>query len=195
MPKTPVGVCGRGLHDLDDPRIGAFKVYSSGHRQRYCLPCSVAIRRAKPLPELTRRPTPKQIDALQDIAYGLTPEEIAQRDGISAWTVRDRLYKGRRTLAVTPTTAAAVAVCLAYELIKPDESGPLPPKGLKTAPHALSVIALIQGRRKPLLPLYWQRGRLLDAAYAWSEPHAVSVLWAAGLIIPRDVSPLFAKEK
>jgi hypothetical protein len=40
-----------------------------------------------------------------------------------------------------------------------------------------------------------QRLRLLDALYAWSEPHAVSVLWAAGTITARDVAPLFAKGK
>lgn len=196
MPKTPLGMCVRGLHSLSDPKNIAVKTYSSGQTQRYCQPCNNAARKAKPLPKLALPPSVRQLEVLQARADGMTETEVAERDGITVDGVRQSILRARRTLRVTPSLSAAVAVCLAYGLITPDASGPLPPKGLQTAPYVLSVLDLIQGRREPLKPLDVQRGRLLDALYAWSEPHAVSVLWAAGLIIPRDVSPLFAaKEK
>lgn len=187
--------CGRGLHSLKDPRNVAFRRKADGMPRRYCLPCEVAGRRAAPLPRLTHAPGARQLAILQGRADGLSDEEVAERDGISVGAVRQNTLRARRTLRVVPNIASAVAVCLAYGLIKPDTSGPLPPKGAETAPYIASVLDLVQGRRGPLSPKDVQRLRLLDALYAWSEPHAVSVLWAAGVITARDLSPLFAKEK
>lgn len=187
--------CGRGLHSLNDPRNVAFRRKADGIPRRYCLPCEVAARRAGTLPPLALTPSVRQLAVLQGRADGMTDEEIAERDGITPGGVWRSTMLARETLRVTPTVAAAVAVCLAHGLITPDTSGPLPPKGGRTAPYAASVLDLVQGRRGPLLARDWQRERLLDALYAWSEPHAVSVLWAAGAIKARDVAPLFAKRK
>jgi DNA-binding CsgD family transcriptional regulator len=163
--------------------------------RRYCLPCEVAARRAGTLPRLALTPSVRQLEILQALADGLSDEEIAERDSVTVDGVRQSVMRARRKLRVTPTLSAAVAVCLAHELIKPDTSGPQPPRSAETAPYAASVLALVQGRRRPMSPKDVQRLRLLDALYAWSEPHAVSVLWAAGTITARDVAPLFAKRK
>ncbi|SOE25636.1 helix-turn-helix transcriptional regulator [Streptomyces sp. OK228] len=187
--------CGRGLHSLNDPHNVAFRRKADGMPRRYCLPCEVAARRARPLPPLALAPTPGQLDVLQGRADGMTEEEIAERDGVTVDGVRQSIMRARRRLRVTPSLSAAVAVCLAYELITPDTSGPRPPKSAETAPYAASVLALVQGRRRPMSPKDVQRLKLLDVLYAWSEPHAVSVLWAAGTITPRDVAPLFAKRR
>lgn len=196
MGRSREGICGRGLHDLGNPLNVGIKPCADGTERLYCLPCGIATRRYRALPPLTQMPTRQQLAVLQDMAWGMTVAEIAERDGQSTEAVRNRVRRARLKLPGTPTTAAAaVAVCLAYELITPDTSGPLPPRDRRTARYALSVLDLVQGRRGPLVALYRHRGLLLDALYAWSEPHAVSVLWAAGTITPRDVAPLFAKRR
>ncbi|MFJ4828420.1 hypothetical protein ACIP79_00540 [Streptomyces sp. NPDC088747] len=195
MSRPRQAYCARGLHLLDDPRNVAFKQSRDRPPRRYCLPCYAATKRSGRLPRLALAPSPRQLEVLQDRANGLSDEEIAERDDVTVSTVRHASLRARLTLRVTPTTAAAVAVCLAYELIKPDNSGPLPPRDARTAPYAASVLALVQGQREPLKPKDVQRARLLDALYAWSEPHAVSVLWAAKTISARDVAPLFARGK
>ncbi|MGW6790033.1 hypothetical protein [Streptomyces chartreusis] len=193
MANQPQSVCRRGLHSLNDPKNLGYKRYRSGAKKRFCLPCS-RITAGRELPPLPATPTIPQLALLQDRADGLTDMEIAERDGVTAGAVAHRALRARRTLGVASTTAA-VGVCLAYGLITPATDGPLPLRCEEIVPYVASVLDLVQGRREPLKPLDVQRARLLDALYAWTEPHAVSVLWAAGLITPREIAPLFAKEK
>ncbi|MCX4912833.1 sigma factor-like helix-turn-helix DNA-binding protein [Streptomyces sp. NBC_00687] len=195
MGKPLQEVCGRGLHRLDDPRNIGIKVTAAGVERRFCQPCEVARKREVPLPFITALPTERQLLLIQKRADGLSEEETAEQEGISVSGVRQGITRARRTLRVTPTLSAAVAMCLAYELIEPDRTGPLPPKSPETAPHAASVLALVQGRRKPWQPKDVRRRLMLDALYAWSEPHAVSVLWASQTLSKRDLYPLFAKRK
>lgn len=195
MTRPQQGVCGRGLHRLDDPRNIGIKVTASGVGRRFCQPCEAARKREVPLPLVTALPTEHQLRLIQRRADGLSDEEIAEQDGIGVDAVRQGIFRARRKLRVTPTLSAAVAMCLAYELIEPDKRGPLPRKTPETAPHAASVLALVQGRRKPLSAKDVRRRLMLDALYAWSEPHAVSVLWASQTLTKRDLSPLFVKGK
>ncbi|MFF0183528.1 RNA polymerase sigma factor [Streptomyces sp. NPDC005244] len=195
MSRPQQKVCGRGLHRLDDPRNIGIKTTPAGVGRRFCQPCEAARRREVPLPLVTALPSERQLLLIQARADGLSDEEIAERDGIGVDAVRQGIFRARRKLRVTPTLSAAVAMCLAYELIEPDRNGPLPRKTVENAPYAASVLALVQGRRKPMSAKDVQRRRLLDALYAWSEPHAVSILWASQTLTKRDLYPLFAKTK
>lgn len=199
MAGRPQDTCRRGLHSFSDPKNVGFKKNGQGVPKRFCLPCKSARDRLRygpaQLPELARRPTQLQLEVMQARADGLTDIEIAEVRRVSPDGARQAIRRTCLTLGIAPSAAGGVAVCLAYELIKPDTKAPRVPKSKSTAPYVRSMLALVQGRREPYKPRDVQRLRMLDALYAWSEPHAVSVLWAAGLIVPHDVIPLFAKEK
>lgn len=126
--------------------------------------------------------------ALQHLADGLTYEETAQALYLSMNSLmRGVLYRVRLKYGVG-STAAAVAQGLKRGLIKPDRAtAKLLRKNSLTRMHTRSVIRLAKGER----PQYVQGGKaldvLLDTLCAWSEPHAVSVLWGAGLMTARHV--------
>lgn len=192
-------MCGRGLHSLGDPLSVAYKKNGNGKLKRFCRACKNERDRQRyahrELPDLVRQPTDVQLEIIQARADGFDDYEIARDRQITPAAVRKALQRVRVTLGPVPSTAAAIAVLLAHELITPDRNAPQPTKSLQGAPYVRSMLDLVQGRRAPFQPLDVQRLRMLDALYAWNEPHAVSKLWAARLITTRDVLPLFAKEK
>lgn len=180
--------CVKGLHRMRGRNVQV-EVHRGRYLSRRCRACrNDRVRRTQgPL-------TPGQLWALQSRADGLSAEEAAEEWGSSRRDIHKKLERTRQRLGVE-SDAAAVALGLKAKLITPDTSGPLPPRSDETAPWVASVLDLVHGRRKPYPWRSGELNRLLDVLYAWDEAHAVSVLWAAGLIKARDVAPLFAKEK
>lgn len=173
--------CRKGLHKMTDPANVKTHI-RDGKVRRECRACCNARHR---LGEAGLRLS--QIEILQRHADGLSVEEIAEeRGGIQPRGVVESLERIRRRLGVE-SNAAAVAVGLKLGVITPDGSGPLPSMSDESAPHVAYLLDVVNGRRKPYGANSGARKRLLDVLYAWSEPHAVSVLWAAGLIKARDV--------
>lgn len=184
-------LCRRGLHSMTDP---ANVIRRTRDNWRECRACRNARARAKRDP--ARPPsvlTSEQTQALQMTADGMCNTEAGEVLYVTPGAVRARLRSVQQRLG-TQTTAAAVGAALALGLITPARGGPLPCEGPATAPWVASVRDLIQGRRPLLGPRTWERRRLLDVLYAWSEPHAVSVLWAAGLITAADVPDRAAQQ-
>lgn len=192
--------CGAGEHDLTDPANVGTARRSSGAVHRYCLPCNrrrkqewrARQRKARgPAPQRRRGPRTKTLDALQAVADGAALPEAAEELGVTPRGVRDSLDRLRRHYGVR-STAAAVAAALARREIRPVRRTvqPLPQPGAAAEGHAQSLLLLIRGGRGPLRPGGRRHGQLLDDCYAFSEPHAVSVLWAAGFITAGDIRPL-----
>lgn len=130
------------------------------------------------------RVTAQQLDFLQGAANGETFQETAERLSVNAQAVRNGLLEVRRKYGVT-SNAAAVAQGLKRGVIRADRvtAKRLPARVARA--HVDSIRALIKGERSPYKS--HRISRLLDACMAWTEPHAVSVLWAAGKITSRDV--------
>ncbi|WP_125511215.1 hypothetical protein [Streptomyces sp. WAC 01529] len=198
MPPARRSVCGAGLHDLTDPANVGFYKRKCGHTTRYCLPCSHRRsqehrrrerKAALELAPVVRRPRRGGgLGILQAVADGETADEAAEQLALTRDAVHGCLVRLRRRYGVA-STAAAVAVALATGDISPVRGQPLPPRNNTTRNHARSLLRLLRGERAP-------RGhgaayeRMLDDLYAFSEPHAVSVLWKARIITADDVRPL-----
>lgn len=182
MVRPRMARCVSGRHDMTDPSNVIVRV-RRGREDRACRAClNIRKRGYVDRPPLTA----EQTRALQLIADGLTAEEAAEELCCTSHGVRARLKRARNRLGVD-TDAAAVAVALMLELITPCSQGPRPPKRAPIGPYVDSLRALVQGRRRPLGGHSWERQRLLDVLYAFSEPHAVSILWAAERITAKHV--------
>ncbi len=189
-------MCGAGLHDLTDP--GNVRTYrrSGGRTMRFCRPC--ALRRSRerrtrgrtPVPSPSRtgpRPARRSVlGILQALARGETAAEIADRLGMTCDAVEDCLDMQRRRYGAR-SLAAAVLAGLARGEIRPlGWEHPLPPRNNTTRNHTRSLLRLVRGERTACAagPAH---ERMMDDLYAWHEPHAVSVLWAAGIITADDL--------
>jgi DNA-binding CsgD family transcriptional regulator len=192
--RPPQTWCSAGLHRLDDPTnvyLSRTDTRTSGIK-RQCRPCALDRRKqreraGKPFrPYLSYRVTPQQLAILQCIADGLTVEETAERMYLAVPTIREHLKSTRRKYGVT-NDSAAVAQALKRNLIQPDRATAkrLPHRILSVHIHALR--ALIRSERRSYRPYDKRLPALLDACMSWTEPHAVSVLWAAGRLTNRDV--------
>lgn len=132
------------------------------------------------------RVTPQQALCVQGLADGLTIEEIAERGCASPNAVRLALGEVRLKYGVT-SNAAAVAQGLKRGAVTADRvtARRLP----RRIPYAAvqDMRALVLGERLPHKAHGKRIWRTLDPLMSWTEPHAVSVLWAARLITSRDV--------
>ncbi len=195
-------VCKAGKHDLTDPENVGESVRRNGRVNRYCKPCHLKRcrdwkrkRREATLPGGRRPVLDSELRVLQAIADGLSLEEITDRDGLTLGSVRTHLYRLRGRYGVA-STAAAVAAGLARGDIKPVRHGPFPPRNNITRDHTRSLLRLVRGDREPCRgPGAEPHARMMDDLYAWSEPHAVSVLWAAGIITAADLPERLKKEQ
>lgn len=149
--------------------------------------------RGKTGQQLKYRPTPEEVRTLQAIALGATYADICEAEFCTRSLPRNRMENVRIKYGVN-SNAAAVAQGLKRGVIRADREGakniPASPwlrsrKGINR--HAASVIALVQGKRRQYGDNTHALRRELDVLCAWSEAHAVSVLWAAGLITSRHV--------
>lgn len=173
----------RGLHSMRDPKNVIVRVRANGREDHACRACLNIRKRGYVEPPVLTR---EQTQALQCSADGLNAEESAQELCCTVHGVNRRLKRARQRLGVD-STAAAVAAALALKLITPAKDGPRPSRYAETGPYVDSVRRLVQGHRRPLPPLSWELRRLLDVLYAFSEPHAVSILWAERRITERHV--------
>lgn len=189
-------VCGAGLHDLRDPaNVGTYRRHC-GRVSRFCKPCNKRRtkdrwkRRREAASTPMRRQRPVRASApgmLQAHADGESVQEIAERLGITPDAVYGCLARQRARYGVQ-SNAAAVAYALAAEDIRPVKGQPLPPRTSTTRGHTRSLLRLIRGERRTRAPGA-RRERMLDDLYAFSEAHAVSALWAAGIITAGDIHP------
>ncbi|MEU6674786.1 DUF433 domain-containing protein [Streptomyces sp. NPDC046925] len=196
-------LCGAGEHDLRNPdNVGTYKRRGRADTH-FCLPCNRrrgAERRRReraqlpPLVPLTRRP-PRggALSVLQAIADGMSVTEICERyPGLSPDGVRECLRRQRRRYGAG-TTAAAVGCGLAAGDICPARGAqPFPEPCEAVQRHVRSLLRLLRGERRPMSPRRAQA--MLDDLYAFSEPHAVSVLWRVRLITADDVVQFTKKE-
>ncbi|QES45235.1 hypothetical protein DEJ49_33390 [Streptomyces venezuelae] len=193
-------MCKAGEHDLTDPANVGLRRRPGGAVSRYCKPCNRRRsrdhhhrRREAAAPSRRRRPARgSALETLQMLADGETVAEIALQRSISQDAVYRALGRLRHRYGVR-SNAALVAVALADGDIQPVHGQPLPPGGDTTAAHTASLLRLIRGERRALKPRDVQRGRMLDHLYAFSEPHAVSVLWTARLITAKDLPQLTSR--
>ncbi|MFH8405543.1 LuxR C-terminal-related transcriptional regulator [Streptomyces sp. NPDC018019] len=136
---------------------------------------------------LAYRITPQERQVLQLLADGLSGSEIAERLWLARLTVRDRLMKNIRLKYGVASNAAAVAQGLKRGAVRPDPAGRRLPRTKAVRDGARSVIRLVKGERRPRHDRSRALQAMLDGLYAWSEAHAVSLLWSAGHITSRHV--------
>lgn len=131
-----------------------------------------------------------ELEVLQLIADGITPEEIAIHLYISASTVRQRLRRLRRKYGVN-STVAAVAQGLKKGTLGPDKRTAKTLRGTRRVER--SVIAAYVGyvisenvpaQERPPSESVLKERQVIHAA---TDAHAVSILWAAGYITSRHV--------
>lgn len=131
-----------------------------------------------------------ELEVLQLIADGLTPEEIAVHLYISTSSVRQRLHRLRAKYGAN-STVAAVAQGLKKGTLRPDKRTAKTLRGTRRVER--SVIAAYVGyviseniptqERAPSEPVLKER----QVIHAATDAHAVSILWAAGYITSRHV--------
>lgn len=184
--------CRKGLHDLRDPANVTWRKDGKGRRHRCCRECRNASN--KQYMRAQRRAASSQPAigraALQLIADGATYAEAAEIAALSPGTLDDQLVHVRRRYGVTSTAAAVYAALMCGDITPVRRARqPLPSRNNTTRNHARSLTALLRGERTA------RRGRqgagqqqMLDDLYAFTEAHAVSVLWAAGMLA-RDGEP------
>jgi DNA-binding CsgD family transcriptional regulator len=145
--------------------------YASGHRLEYAI-------------------TAAEVRTLQSYADGLTCPEIAAREQLVPGAI-DRRSRNIRAKYGVADMVAAVAQGLKRGAITPDKATVrhLSPKALRknvVRTYVHQLVAVVQGRARR-----GQQSNELNAILwhlqARNEAHAVSILWAAGIITARHV--------